>query len=467
MNDGTGREALTARQRGVLDLLARGCTNAQIAARLGISLDGAKWHVSEVIGRLGVSNREEAALVWRMERRPLRRLWGWVIGLLAWPLRHPVAIAGAAAVAAAIAVAVGGLIAYGDDESTPETRAIPMPPLPAHLANPTVATLVYVDAAYTEAPAPVDLVTFDVSSGTQVRRVPLDGVRGDVARLGNSILGLRDSALVQFDLSGGLFRTIYQSNQLSAFALSDDKRRAVLTANDEAIVVDLATGDPLARVTPGDFEEWPQGARFGAPGWVTSVDAAWVRLVQQEGGPASWPGYVLFGEAHRPQFYNLAGRFALAPSGKMLLETEQVCRLGYSVRIFDAASGSEATALPSPSGFRLDVFWSDSGTVLSRNAAAIEGDGPCRPAQGETVYWEEFDPETNTVLRLDDPAALLASRFASYYGGDIEVKCGPDEPLRTIDGEPGCLVPDDIGFFYGNVPLGAVAPRLFLGVYEP
>ena len=48
---------LTPRQREVLDLLARGRTNPQIAESLGISLDGAKWHVSEVLSRLGVRGR--------------------------------------------------------------------------------------------------------------------------------------------------------------------------------------------------------------------------------------------------------------------------------------------------------------------------------------------------------------------------------------------------------------------------
>lgn len=55
----------TPRQREVLDLLLRGHTNTQIAERLGISLDGAKWHVSEIITRLGVDSRDEAAEYWR------------------------------------------------------------------------------------------------------------------------------------------------------------------------------------------------------------------------------------------------------------------------------------------------------------------------------------------------------------------------------------------------------------------
>jgi phosphoribosylaminoimidazole-succinocarboxamide synthase len=58
---------LTRRQQQVLRMVAAGCTNPEIASALGISLAGAKWHVSEVLSRLGVTSREEAAhyLSWR------------------------------------------------------------------------------------------------------------------------------------------------------------------------------------------------------------------------------------------------------------------------------------------------------------------------------------------------------------------------------------------------------------------
>ncbi len=65
----------TPRQKQVLDLLLRGQTNSQIAASLGISLDGAKWHVSEIITRLGVDTREEAADYWRTQNGIPARLF--------------------------------------------------------------------------------------------------------------------------------------------------------------------------------------------------------------------------------------------------------------------------------------------------------------------------------------------------------------------------------------------------------
>ena len=62
-------DTLTRREREILDLLRRGLTNEEIAARLGISLDGAKYHVSQILSKLGVATREEAADVALGERR--------------------------------------------------------------------------------------------------------------------------------------------------------------------------------------------------------------------------------------------------------------------------------------------------------------------------------------------------------------------------------------------------------------
>src|SRR5947209_8717591 len=54
-------DILTPRQWEVLDFVRQGLTNEEIAERLVITLDGAKFHVSEIIRKLGVDSRYEAA----------------------------------------------------------------------------------------------------------------------------------------------------------------------------------------------------------------------------------------------------------------------------------------------------------------------------------------------------------------------------------------------------------------------
>jgi DNA-binding NarL/FixJ family response regulator len=53
-------EPLTEREIQVLQLLARGLANKQIAVSLEISEHTVKFHVSSIYAKLGVTNRTEA-----------------------------------------------------------------------------------------------------------------------------------------------------------------------------------------------------------------------------------------------------------------------------------------------------------------------------------------------------------------------------------------------------------------------
>jgi DNA-binding NarL/FixJ family response regulator len=54
--------SLTAREREVIALVAAGHTNQQIATRLGVSERTARTHVSNILTKLGLSSRTQAAL---------------------------------------------------------------------------------------------------------------------------------------------------------------------------------------------------------------------------------------------------------------------------------------------------------------------------------------------------------------------------------------------------------------------
>lgn len=58
-------ENLTAREKEVLELVAFGLTNKEIAARIHLSIDSVRWHLKHIYAKLHVHSRTEAALKFR------------------------------------------------------------------------------------------------------------------------------------------------------------------------------------------------------------------------------------------------------------------------------------------------------------------------------------------------------------------------------------------------------------------
>src|SRR5438552_630143 len=112
-------DILTPREWEVLALLRERLTNEQIASRLGVTLDGAKYHVSQILSKLGVETREEAA-AWRP---PEARRRGWA----RWPLWAKIAGAGTVvAVVVGLAVLAWGVTKAGrpdNEEASPSLLA--------------------------------------------------------------------------------------------------------------------------------------------------------------------------------------------------------------------------------------------------------------------------------------------------------------------------------------------------------
>jgi DNA-binding NarL/FixJ family response regulator len=67
-------ESLTERERGVLRLLTEGLSNAAIAEALCIAEKTVEYHVTNILGKLGVASRLEAA-AWVHDQIP-GDLWG-------------------------------------------------------------------------------------------------------------------------------------------------------------------------------------------------------------------------------------------------------------------------------------------------------------------------------------------------------------------------------------------------------
>ena len=142
-------DVLTPAEWRVLDALREGGTNAEIAARLGLSADTVKYHVSNMLAKLELRDRRALA-AWRPEE-PRRRLGALsAVPAVVWTVARPIAWVGAgtAAVAGVVAgvVAVVALVAVvlvtaGGDADPPLAVAPPptqtSTPIPTPTASPT------------------------------------------------------------------------------------------------------------------------------------------------------------------------------------------------------------------------------------------------------------------------------------------------------------------------------------------
>jgi DNA-binding CsgD family transcriptional regulator len=107
-------DILTPREWEVLRLLRRGFTNEQIAVELGISFSAAKFHVSEILSRLGVENREEAVKHIDSQRRHWAvTMGGFLPALLAKTARPSVLTLSSLAIIAVVIIAIMSLSISG------------------------------------------------------------------------------------------------------------------------------------------------------------------------------------------------------------------------------------------------------------------------------------------------------------------------------------------------------------------
>jgi DNA-binding CsgD family transcriptional regulator len=134
----------TPRQREVLDLITRGKSNQQIADTLGISLDGAKWHMREILSKLGVDTREEAAEYWRGYNGVTPRFARLLRGVVGAGLGKWLAVATAAgALVGMVAIGLTAALDGGDDPAAsfaePTSTSSPVPiPTASPTSDPTL-----------------------------------------------------------------------------------------------------------------------------------------------------------------------------------------------------------------------------------------------------------------------------------------------------------------------------------------
>jgi DNA-binding CsgD family transcriptional regulator len=196
---------LTEREREVLAFIRLGLTNEEIAGRMGITLDGAKYHVSQILQKLGVASREEAAAL--PDEGPLP----WWARALAWS-----AAAKAAAVAVMLAVVIGlgvmawAVLATGSGDTAEVLITASASPIPTPTRGPKPSPTF--DVTFSPEPLPTpnpsdlairpcraeDLVGTDVpgqgAGGNEIVFFAIANVSGTVCRVhGAPVLQLLDA----------------------------------------------------------------------------------------------------------------------------------------------------------------------------------------------------------------------------------------------------------------------------------
>lgn len=185
-------DVLTPREWEALTLVREGLTNPQIAERMGITLDAAKYHVSEILSKLQLGSREEAA-AWQPEPpgvAVLRPSWASALGHW-WPLAARFAGAGVmvAAVAGLGVLAYGVMKSEGDealnDATATEPATAPSEAEVTELLNAFLEARVagegaeqYLNSLYPEIP-PEDIpLLYATTSGAPYERAEFEPVPG-------------------------------------------------------------------------------------------------------------------------------------------------------------------------------------------------------------------------------------------------------------------------------------------------
>lgn len=406
------REQLTSRQREVLRLIAKGHTNGEIAEQLGISLDGAKWHVSEIITRLGVATRDEAADYWNAEQSMRRKVMR-----LGWP--WPVAIASGLAVFACVVifgVFVTAVFWRGDGDegdlpaASPSASVTNVPgSTPTTLPTPATITGLFTEPRERD---PDRIVTLDFPE-SPFPEWNGNAVIYDIAK-GETI-----------DLGPGAVPIFNSGGTLAAWVAGDI---ATPGAKTDAWLIDLATRERTF-LGPGDGVWWEGDTRiaFGGRGnFVQTLDLATSELTP--GGGSSAPpheyltrdpqidyGYMVAWSNRRGNVGFLAYTWSVTDEAGMSVVADFDA---FIVRPIDRSTIVVATEAWGP-GLRTNLFMVDLTTRQATFVASTGGSG------GE-----------NVPLDGNERFLVWAEGFCGVPQGDIFVYDRPAGTTARLTGIP-------------------------------
>lgn len=418
-------ERLTPRQREVLRLIERGHTNGEIAERLGISLQGVKWHVRELLGKLNAESREEL-----IERRHASNGWPnpaqWLRGVTSLGTLKLASIAAGVAVgslgfAATVSVLNGnGSSAQRPDEPANVAAVLTAAPLPAvsgsiwtpeealRRASQEVGADIGVSSYDSQFARPINLNDYVVTQfewlPSRVRYDLPDGDRYWQAEDGKPqdlwLLRYRGSA---FDESPHNNRPV----NVSVLALIEDGARAKVV---KALSVDVT--DAAGRLVGGgggSFRQRSMDARMAA---MTTPNGTQYTVARQNGA-TDGPALIVF-EARAGSWCMLArdlecGFDPTQPSFPLIFGVAS----GYSGGLGRLAT--EVTVQADQRVARIDVLPGD-GRVLSFELR----DPPQGMPQSTRYAYLELGPslpaDSITVIAYDEAGTELGRRTGPGLG---------------------------------------------------
>ena len=418
-------DILTPAEWRILEELRHGGTNAEIAVRLGISPDTVKYHISNMLGKLGVDDRRQLA-AWRpeAERRRLRALLAAPLGI--GSMARPLAWVGTgAAVLVGVAAVAVGLVVLGDYDDQPvvvppaATQARESPatlsptPQPSPAPTPEASPSPEPNPVVTPQPTPIPASTPDPTATPDSRSLS-DQPEPDPSRY--EAFGPGPPETLTTVLQPGL--------NLAGWTESDAGVAAIFEAIPELRRV-------YAWEAAAQWFRWAARTDAGVVGDLTTLlpgMGLWLELGGSE--PVSWTRRLIpqTGLADLQEGWNLivwAGRDGIAT-------TDALSHLeGVVTTALDADSREPATLTKG------GAFWLKAST--------------------EKQWWQLDEPPRVEFLRhysaakredlqtsLDDVVVYFARRFGlgvpglTVRFGDESIKSSGAYTNRTVSLSPGC-----------------------------
>ncbi|MDE2933723.1 MAG: helix-turn-helix transcriptional regulator [Chloroflexota bacterium] len=474
-------DLLTPAERRVLEELRKGGTNAEIAVRIGIGPETVKTHISNMLAKLDLDDRQQLA-AWREGDAPRRR-W-----LLAPFLLRPL-VAGGVVVGVAVVIAVILILlalVRGDEEALYIEGV-------GEIEGPVAVIQVAEIASSRFRLAALDLPTgkrwFLDEPGQFVTRGTLDG-DPQIALARDGLIAWDDDTIQTVKLDGQVERVLFRAEKpFSAPILSPASDLLAFTLLPSGpqdigavVVIDLHSGEEVLRL-PGDDPRIPPHGKLELERWSTDgrallVSAAWSSVLTAAHLVLELDGSVnVFPEevrstveiAFSPDLRYLVRGTLLSPENydSDALSVLEVVRLTRGASVESLSAWVESlTIVEVDTGRELAEVVADEGNILAHSVGPEDGrilyqmvpvgELPLDNAEGAASAINEamvslvFDLATGTATPMDqlEPSLRDAIWLASIREDRVDHLASVGRCLETVS---AWIVCDSVQEMYDRI----------------